>query len=138
MTLHPTADHSPATSSPAGHSPARRSPAGRSRLRTLLGTAVGAGVLAIAVPLSVTAPAFADSGSGAVFVQLNSAADGATIGALPLGENVWVSLVDRDGALVQVRADTALVAGDVVVVLAEPQDAPVAEQLFTVGPQPGA
>jgi len=77
VTLHPTADHSPATSSPAGHSPARRSPAGRSRLRTLLGTAVGAGVLAIAVPLSVTAPAFADSGSGAVFVQLNSAAGNA-------------------------------------------------------------
>ncbi len=64
-------------------------------------------------------------------VAAGSGADGATIGELPLGENVWVSLVDRAGTLVQVRADTALQAGDGVVVLAEPQDVPVAERLFT-------
>jgi potassium/hydrogen antiporter len=64
-------------------------------------------------------------------VAAGSGADGVTIGDLALGENVWVSLVDRAGALVQVRPDTALQAGDGVVVLAEPRDAPLAERLFT-------
>lgn len=57
-------------------------------------------------------------------------ADGAAIGDLPLGENVWVSLVERGGELVQVRGDTELRAGDGVVVLAEPADAGIARGLF--------
>lgn len=62
-------------------------------------------------------------------------ADGAAIGDLSLGENVWVSFVERAGELVQVRGDTELQAGDGVVVLAEPGDAGVARELFTA---PGA
>jgi cell volume regulation protein A len=64
-------------------------------------------------------------------VAAGSGADGVTIGELALGETVWVSLVDRAGALVQVRPDTALRAGDGVVVLAEARDVPLAERLFT-------
>ena len=52
----------------------------------------------------------------------------------PLGENVWVSFVGRDGPLVQVRGDTILRAGDQVLVLAEPDDAHRAKALFTGTP----
>jgi cell volume regulation protein A len=64
-------------------------------------------------------------------VKRRSAADGAAVESLVLGENVWISLVGRDGALVQARGDTVLRAGDQVLVLAEPQDADHAESLFT-------
>jgi cell volume regulation protein A len=64
-------------------------------------------------------------------VVAGAAADGAALEALTLGENVWVSFVGRDGALVQVRGETVLRAGDEVLVLAEPQDAGRAERLFT-------
>ena len=47
-------------------------------------------------------------------VQAASVADGATVDSLDLGEHGWVSLIRRDGKLVQVRASTRLVAGDVV------------------------
>ena len=60
-----------------------------------------------------------------------SAADGTALEELPLGENVWVSLVGRDGRLIQVRGDTVLQDGDQVFVLAEPQDAAQARALFT-------
>ena len=63
-------------------------------------------------------------------VATGSTADGVTIGALPLGENVWVSLVDRGGALVQVRADTELQAGDGVVALVEPRESAAVARLF--------
>lgn len=63
-------------------------------------------------------------------------ADGAALESLPLGEDAWVSLVDRDGALIQIRGDTVLRAGDQVLVLAEPEDAPLAERLFTLPPDP--
>ncbi|MBO0867782.1 MAG: cation:proton antiporter [Micromonosporaceae bacterium] len=52
-------------------------------------------------------------------VAAGSVADGATIADLPLGEQAWVSLVSRDGQLVQVRGDTRLHAGDEVLVLAD-------------------
>jgi cell volume regulation protein A len=64
-------------------------------------------------------------------VARGSAADGKALEELTLGENVWVSFVGRDGRLVQVRGETRLRAGDEVLVLAEPDDAGVAEQLFT-------
>jgi cell volume regulation protein A len=58
-------------------------------------------------------------------------ADGSRMDALTLGENVWVSFVGRDGALVQLRGDTTLQAGDEVLVLADPQDAGLVRRLFT-------
>lgn len=64
-------------------------------------------------------------------VVRGSAADGTTLEDLPLGENVWVSLVGRDGRLIQVRGDTVLQKGDQVFVLAEPSDAHTARALFT-------
>jgi potassium/hydrogen antiporter len=54
-----------------------------------------------------------------------------SIADLPLGENAWVSLVIRDGRLVQVRGETVLSAGDEVVLLAEPEDAEGLAELFT-------
>jgi potassium/hydrogen antiporter len=58
-------------------------------------------------------------------VERGSAADGATIGDLPLGEDVWISMVSRAGRLVQVRGTTELAAGDEVLALAA-EDAAVA------------
>jgi cell volume regulation protein A len=51
-------------------------------------------------------------------VQPGSAADGATIGDLPLDEDVWISMVSRAGQLVQVRGTTVLQGGDDVLALA--------------------
>jgi cell volume regulation protein A len=51
-------------------------------------------------------------------VERGSAADGATIGDLPLDEDVWISMVSRSGRLVQVRGTTELTAGDEVLALA--------------------
>lgn len=58
-------------------------------------------------------------------------ADGATVGELPCGENAWVSLIIRNGSLAPVTADTALRAGDDVLVLADPDDADALGVLFT-------
>ncbi len=64
-------------------------------------------------------------------VAARSAADGSSIGDLPCGESVWVSLIIRDGSLVTAAGDTTLRAGDEVLVLADPEDAPVLDRLFT-------
>lgn len=63
-------------------------------------------------------------------VALSSPADGSTIAALPLGEDAWISFVRREGRLVQVRGETALRAGDEVLVLADPADDERMTQLF--------
>ncbi|HEX3679930.1 MAG TPA: cation:proton antiporter, partial [Galbitalea sp.] len=55
-------------------------------------------------------------------VGAGSAADGATVDALDLGDNGWISLIRRDGALVQVRGSTRLEAGDVVLALSSGDD----------------
>jgi len=52
-------------------------------------------------------------------VQPQSRADGATVDALQLGDEGWISLIRRDGELVQVRGSTRIVAGDVVLALGE-------------------
>ncbi|MGH3508793.1 MAG: cation:proton antiporter [Nocardioidaceae bacterium] len=52
-------------------------------------------------------------------VAPGSAADGTAIADLPLEEHVWVSMVSREGRLVQVRGATVLRAGDEVLALAE-------------------
>ena len=53
-------------------------------------------------------------------VAPGSSADGATIAELSLGESGWISMVKRDGQLIQVRGDTTLQAGDTVLTLASP------------------
>lgn len=56
-------------------------------------------------------------------VAEGSAADGATIADLALGEDGWISMVRRDGHLVQVRGGTQLRAGDSVLALSETAEA---------------
>lgn len=63
-------------------------------------------------------------------VAPGSRADGVTISELPCGEDVWVSLVIRDGHLVPPRADTRLQAGDEVVMLADPEHEADLRRLF--------
>jgi cell volume regulation protein A len=57
-------------------------------------------------------------------VAVGSPADGSSLGGLQVGESFWVSLVSRDGKLVQVRGDTVLQAGDEVLALAEEGESP--------------
>jgi 6-phosphogluconolactonase (cycloisomerase 2 family) len=61
------------------------------RLRTLLGTTLGVGVLAVVAPLAISSPASADSSSGAVFVQLNSAAGNAIAAYSRAGDGTLTS-----------------------------------------------
>ncbi|WP_250009326.1 potassium/proton antiporter [Actinoplanes sp. M2I2] len=56
-------------------------------------------------------------------VNPGSPADGQTIGDLSLGENLWISMINRDGQLVQVGRDTTLQAGDEILALADPAHA---------------
>jgi cell volume regulation protein A len=62
-------------------------------------------------------------------VAPGSAADGAVIGDLP-GADAWISIVVRAGRLVPVTGETVLVAGDQVVVFAEPGSAEDAAGMF--------
>jgi cell volume regulation protein A len=64
-------------------------------------------------------------------VAPGSPADGSAIRDLPCGEDVWVSLIIRDGSLVTAGGDTTLRAGDDVLVLAEPGEAPALDRVFT-------
>ena len=66
-------------------------------------------------------------------VAAGSAAEGSAIGDLPCGEGVWVSLIIRNGDLVTADGDTMLRAGDDVLVLADPDDAPALDRLFSAG-----
>jgi potassium/hydrogen antiporter len=70
-------------------------------------------------------------------VAAGSAADGSPVSDLPCGEDVWVSLIIRDGNLVTPTDDMTLRAGDDVLVLAEPDEAPTLDRLFTAprGPE---
>jgi cell volume regulation protein A len=52
-------------------------------------------------------------------VAAGSAADGTTIAELHLDRSAWISLVTRNGALVQIRGNTRLRAGDEVLALAD-------------------
>nr|WP_193571376.1 potassium/proton antiporter [Diaminobutyricibacter tongyongensis] len=53
-------------------------------------------------------------------VARGSPADGSTIEDLNLGDDGWVSMINREGRLLQVRGSTRLQAGDIVLTLAEP------------------
>jgi potassium/hydrogen antiporter len=64
-------------------------------------------------------------------VAAGSAADGSPVRDLPCGEDVWVSLIVRDGNLVTATDDMTLRAGDDVLVLADPAQGPALDRLFT-------
>jgi cell volume regulation protein A len=61
-------------------------------------------------------------------VAPGSRADGCTLADLDVGESFWVSMVSRDGRLVQIRGDTVLHSGDEVLALADDADSP--DQVF--------
>jgi cell volume regulation protein A len=52
-------------------------------------------------------------------IEAGAPADGTTVRDLPIGEDVWLSLVSRDGELLQVRGDTVLRAGDEILALGD-------------------
>jgi potassium/hydrogen antiporter len=70
-------------------------------------------------------------------VAPGSAADGSLVSDFPCGEYAWISLVIRDGALLSVTGDLALRAGDDVLILADPDEAPALERCFTASAGPG-
>ena len=55
-------------------------------------------------------------------VLRGTAADGCTLANLALGEDAWISMISRNGALVPVRGSTQLLAGDEVLLMVDPQD----------------
>jgi cell volume regulation protein A len=67
-------------------------------------------------------------------VEAGSAAAGATLRDLPMGEDLWVSVVSRGGQMVRVSGTTTLEAGDEV--LAITSDEPAASRLFQQAPGP--
>jgi len=69
-------------------------------------------------------------------VAAGSPADGCTIGELAVGEDVWISLVIRDGQLVPVQGSTMLRAGDEILALTDPERTPDLAPVFTSGPGP--
>jgi cell volume regulation protein A len=111
----------------------------------LLSVAVQGGLVptvarACKVPMRITEPEpwamgmrFRDRPEGLhrYVVERGSQADGTTIRDLPLDEDVWVSVVSRDGRMVQVSGSTTLAAGDEV--LAITSDSSLAAELFRVG-----
>jgi cell volume regulation protein A len=64
-------------------------------------------------------------------VGAGSTADGTAIGALPIGADIWISMVSRAGRLVQVRGTTVLRSGDEVLALAS--DHELIAGLFSAG-----
>ena len=54
------------------------------------------------------------------YVSAGSPADGCTVATLDIGEAAWISMINRDGHLLQVRGDTELRAGDEVLALTDP------------------
>jgi cell volume regulation protein A len=72
-------------------------------------------------------------GAHQVAVAAGSAVDGKTVqDAADLAGDVWISIVVRESQLVPVRADTTLLAGDTVVILAESGVPTEVTDLFTV------
>jgi potassium/hydrogen antiporter len=59
------------------------------------------------------------TGADEFWVTRGSVADGSRIEELPLGEGVWVTMIIRDGAVIQPSAPLQLRAGDRVLVLAD-------------------
>jgi potassium/hydrogen antiporter len=51
-----------------------------------------------------------------------SPADGCTLADLALGEDAWISMINRGGSVVPIRGDTVLQPGDEVLLLSTPRD----------------
>jgi cell volume regulation protein A len=67
-------------------------------------------------------------------VEAGSPADGRAIGDLALGENLWISLVSRQGRVVPVGRDTVLHADDEVLALADTgEDGRAPDAVFRAG-----
>jgi cell volume regulation protein A len=64
-------------------------------------------------------------------IAAGAPADGCTIADLDLGEDAWISMINRDGALLPVRGHTALRAGDEVLLLTDPHTRADPQTLFT-------
>jgi cell volume regulation protein A len=80
------------------------------------------------IPVRVVEPApwalgmrFRDEPSGLhrFVIEAGSPADGTTIAALSMDDDVWISMISRSGQLVPARGDTVLQEGDEVLALAE-------------------
>jgi len=67
-------------------------------------------------------------------VAAEAPAAGRTIDELDLGEDVWISMLLRDGTLVAVRGDTMVQAGDEVLVLTDPEQGTDVAPLFRPRP----
>jgi cell volume regulation protein A len=63
-------------------------------------------------------------------VMAGAPADGRSVGELHLGEDIWISLIVRDGRAVPVRSDTALKAGDEVLLITDPDSETTAAAIF--------
>jgi potassium/hydrogen antiporter len=71
------------------------------------------------------------------FVGADSPADGTAISDLDIGERAWISMVSRDGQLVQVRGATTLQHGDEVLVLADHETTADLDAVFGATPNAG-
>jgi cell volume regulation protein A len=68
-------------------------------------------------------------------IPAGAPADGCTIADLALGEDTWISMINRDGAPVPVHGDTVLRAGDEVLLLTDPHSGTDPRRLFTLRQQ---
>lgn len=64
-------------------------------------------------------------------VHRKATADGCAIADLALGENTWISMINRGGTLIPVQGDTILHAGDEVLLLTDPHTSTDPQPLFT-------
>jgi cell volume regulation protein A len=64
-------------------------------------------------------------------IKKGAPAAGRSIDELDLGEDVWISMLIRDGQLVPVRGDTVVQAGDEVLALTDPEQGTDPGPLFT-------
>jgi cell volume regulation protein A len=64
-------------------------------------------------------------------VGAGTPADGCTLADLDLGEDAWISMISRDGAVVPVRGDTVVRAGDEVLLLVDSRAESDPGRLFT-------
>jgi cell volume regulation protein A len=69
-------------------------------------------------------------------VAAGSPADGTSLEDLALGEETWISMINRAGALVPATRSTTLQAGDEVLLLTDPDSDTAVTPLFTQ-PEPG-
>jgi cell volume regulation protein A len=69
-------------------------------------------------------------------VSAGAPADGRSVSELHLADGLWISLVVRDGRAIPVRPDTALAAGDEVLLITEPDADDGIDAVFTASARP--